>query len=129
MQTLIANHWTELVDPNGRTEGAEHDCKPIGRTTISTNWVTQSSQGLNHQPKSIHGGIHGSRYICNRRWPYLASMEGETLGPVKTQCPSVGECEGIRWEWVGEWGSTLVEAGRGDGMGDCGGETRKRDNI
>ena len=24
--------------------------------------------------------------------PYLASMGGEALGPVKAQCPSVGEC-------------------------------------
>ena len=35
------NHWTEHWDSNGRvrgrTEGAEGDCNPIGRTTISTN--------------------------------------------------------------------------------------------
>jgi hypothetical protein len=29
---------------------------PIGRTTISTNQTPQSSQGLNYQPKSTHGG-------------------------------------------------------------------------
>jgi hypothetical protein len=38
MQILIANLWTEPRDPNGRvrgrTEGAEGDCNPIGRTTI-----------------------------------------------------------------------------------------------
>jgi hypothetical protein len=60
----------ELADPNGRargrTEGAEEDCKPIGRKTISTNQKPQSSQELIHQPKNIHAGIHGSSYICNR---------------------------------------------------------------
>jgi hypothetical protein len=57
MQILTVNHWTELRDPNGRvrgrTKGAEGDCNPIGRT-ISTNWTIQSSQRLNHQPKSIY---------------------------------------------------------------------------
>ena len=46
-----ANHQTEPEDPNergrGRTEGAEEDCNPIGRT-ISTNWTKQNSQRLNH---------------------------------------------------------------------------------
>jgi hypothetical protein len=32
-----------------RAEGAEGVCNPIGRTTIATN---QSSQGINHQPRS-----------------------------------------------------------------------------
>jgi hypothetical protein len=31
------------------------------------------------------------------------------LGPVKALCPSVGECQGQQWEWVG-WG-----AGGGEG--------------
>jgi hypothetical protein len=66
----------------GRIEGVEGDCNPIGRT-ISVNWIAQSSQRLNHQPKSIHGGIHGSRYICSRRFPYLTSMRGEAFGPVE----------------------------------------------
>jgi hypothetical protein len=67
MQILTANRWTDPRDLNGgvrgRTEGAEGDCNPIGRTTISTNWTTQSSQELNHHTKSIHGEIHGSSYI------------------------------------------------------------------
>jgi hypothetical protein len=62
-------HWNEPWDSNGRakgrTEGAKEDCHPIGRT-LSNNWITPSSQALNHQAKSIHGGIHGSRYICSR---------------------------------------------------------------
>ena len=40
--------------------------------------LPQSSQGLNHQPMSIHGGTLGSSCICNRGWPYLASMGGAT---------------------------------------------------
>jgi hypothetical protein len=54
----------------------------------------QSSQGLNHQPKSTHRGTHGSSHMCSRGWPCWASMGGEALGPVKAQCPSVGECQG-----------------------------------
>ena len=66
----------------GRTEEAEVDCIFIGRT-MSINWTTQSSQGVKHQPESIHGGIHGLRYICNKEWPYLTSMGEEALGPVE----------------------------------------------
>jgi hypothetical protein len=61
-----ANHWIELGDPSvramGRTEGTEGDCNPI-RRTISIKWNPLSSRELNHKPKSIHGGIYGSRYI------------------------------------------------------------------
>ena len=98
-QKLKANHWTECGIPNRgvieKTEGVEGVWNPIGRTTISTNQTSpppQSSQGLNHQPKNTHGGTHGSICICSRRWPYLASIGGETLGPVKAWCPRVGEC-------------------------------------
>jgi hypothetical protein len=37
-----------------------------------------------------------------------SSMGGEALGPVKVLCPSVGECQDCKREWVG-WG-----AGGGD---------------
>ena len=46
-------------------------------------------------------------------------MGGEALGPVKIQCPSVGECqdeEGVVGGWVGGWENTLTEAREG-GMG------------
>jgi hypothetical protein len=86
MQILTANHPTEPEDPNERarerTEGAEGHCHPTTRI-ISINWTTQSSQRLNHQPKSIHRGMHGSRYICSRGWPYLTSMGWESLGSVE----------------------------------------------
>jgi hypothetical protein len=84
--TDTANHWAEPRDSNGRargrTEGDEGEYNHIGRT-ISTNQTTQISQRLNHQPKSIHGRILASRYICSRGWPYLMSVAGEALGPVE----------------------------------------------
>jgi len=94
-QMLRANHWMEHRFPNGgvreRIEGAEEVCNPIGRTTTSTNQTPQNSQGLNHQPKSTHGGIHGpAAYV--RGWPSWASIGGEALGPVKIPCPSLGKC-------------------------------------
>jgi len=51
-------------------------------------------------------------------------MGGEALGPMKTQCPSVGECQG---QEAGVGG--LVSMGRGEGIGVFRGETRKGDNI
>ena len=42
-------------------------CNPIGGTTISTKHMLQSSQGLNHQPKSIDGGTHGFSAIKGKR--------------------------------------------------------------
>jgi len=68
-QMLTANCWTENGVPIGgvreRIEGVEGVCNPI-KTTITTN---QSSQGLNHHPKSTHGQTHGSSCICSRGWP------------------------------------------------------------
>jgi hypothetical protein len=52
---------------------------PIGRTTLSTKQIPQSSQGLNHQPKST-GPMAPAAYVAE---PYLSSMGGEALGPVK----------------------------------------------
>jgi hypothetical protein len=57
---------------------------------------------------------HGGTYINGRGWPCWASMGGEALGPVKVQCPSVGECQGGEEGMggcVGGWGNTLIEAG------------------
>ena len=52
MWMLAAESQSEARDPNGgvkgRIEGAEGVCNPIGGTTISTNQMSQSSQGLNH---------------------------------------------------------------------------------
>jgi hypothetical protein len=60
MQILTGNHGSEPGVPNGRarerSEGAEGDFNLLGKTVLA-NETTQSSQGLNHQTKSIHGGI------------------------------------------------------------------------
>jgi hypothetical protein len=55
------------------------DCNPMGRT-IPTNVTTQNSQG-----QTTEGSMAPDtyRYICSRGWSYLASMGGETLGPVE----------------------------------------------
>jgi hypothetical protein len=80
MQMLIANHQTENGVSNGkvrgRTEGTEWACNPTWRATISTNQTSQSSQGLNNQPKITHEGAHGSSCTYSRGLPYLASMGG-----------------------------------------------------
>jgi hypothetical protein len=89
-----------------RTEGTEGVCYLIGRTTISTNQIPQGSQEPNPQPKSTHGGVHGSS--CVYIEDCQASMEG---GYVKAWCPSVGECKGGEQEWVGGCGHNLIEAG------------------
>ena len=80
---------------------------PLGRTAVSTNWTPQSSQVLNHQPKSTHSGTHGSSCICSRGWPSRTSMGGEALGPAKVLCPSLGECHSQEVEVGG-----LVSMGR-----------------
>jgi hypothetical protein len=69
----------------------------IWRATIWTNQThtPQGSLGLNHQPRSTYVGTHGSSCICSRGWwPYLTSMGGEALGPMKAWYPSVGESQG-----------------------------------
>ena len=45
----------------------------------------------------------------------------------RLDAPGKGDARGVRWEWVGEWVSTLLEAKeRGRGVYE---ETRKGDNI
>jgi hypothetical protein len=58
--------------------------------TVSTGQTSQSSKGLDHQPKSTHRGTHGSSHKCSIGWPCRASVGEEALGPVKVECPSVG---------------------------------------
>jgi hypothetical protein len=54
-----------------------------GGTTVSTSQhlPLQSSKELDHQPKSTHGGTHGSSRICGRGWPLWTSVGGAALGP------------------------------------------------
>jgi hypothetical protein len=66
MQIVTANHLIEPGHLNrrarGRTEGAEGDYNPLGRT-ISTNQTTQNSLGLNHQRIYMEGSIAPSTYV------------------------------------------------------------------
>ena len=78
--------------------------------------VPQSSQGLNHQPKSTHGGTHGSSCICSRGWPCWTSKGEEALDPEKARCLSIGKYQD-REAGVGElvsrrkgaWGRMSLE--------------------
>jgi len=76
---LIVNHWTESRVPNGgireSIEWSEGVYNLI-RTAIPTN---QSSQGLNHHPKSTQRQIHGSTCICSREWPCGHQLEEQPL--------------------------------------------------
>ena len=127
---LTANHWTEHRVPNGevreRAEGAEDVCNPI-RRTIPTN---QTSQGLNHKPKSTHGGGHGSSRICSREWLCWASVRGEALGPGKALCPGVGECQSAEAGgdgWMGEQPHRSRGSGNGMKVSEgCGGGDLER---
>ena len=67
---------------------------------------TPELQGLNHQPKTIHGGTHGSSLISSRGGPWWTSIRGDILSPGKAPYPSV---RGGRSVWV----STITEVGRG----------------
>jgi hypothetical protein len=77
MWLWAANHETEHKDLNGgvrgRTEGAEGVCIPIGRNTILTNQTPSKLPG-SYQPKSAHGGTHGSSCVCNRELFTLADI-------------------------------------------------------
>jgi hypothetical protein len=110
---LTAIHWPKHRVPNEgareRTQGAEGVCSLLGGTTIWTSQYSQSSPGLNHQPKKTYGGSHGSSCICSRGWLSWSSMGGEALGPVKVLCPGIGECQG---QEAGVGG--LVSRGRGE---------------
>jgi hypothetical protein len=47
-------------------------------------WTPGSSQRLSHQPKNIHGLVHGAQHLCNRGVPCLASVGEDVLNHVDT---------------------------------------------
>lgn len=98
---LKTNHWTKSGVPYGGvgegTEGAKGVSSLMGEATVSTGQTMAPFlifQGLDHQPKSTHGGTHGSGHICGRGWPCWTSVGGAALGPEDFRCLSVGECQG-----------------------------------
>jgi hypothetical protein len=80
---------------------------------VSTGQTSRSSQGLDHQPKSTHGATRGSGYICGRGWPYLTSVGGRPLDLRVFNAPVYGNAMAGGLEWIGWWGSTVIEAGGG----------------
>jgi hypothetical protein len=87
MQILTVSHWTEPGDSNRRVrerdEEAKGDCNPMERRTVSINGTPQNSQGISHQPRSIHGQVCGPCYIYSRGQPCLSSVGGDVLGPLE----------------------------------------------
>ena len=67
-------------------------------------------EGLKEEAQKSHYQListpqnHVSSCICGRGWPSRPSMGGEVLGLAKILCPSTGECQARKWEWVG-WGA------------------------
>jgi|UPI00001C5B16 hypothetical protein len=86
---IFCQHLIQMQTLETPIEEIGKDGNSVGKTTISTNWTPQ---GLNHQPKSLHGWVHGFHYLCNRGLSYLASMGGEKLGPMEVCCPNKREC-------------------------------------
>jgi hypothetical protein len=93
MWMCTAKDWTKIRDPNrevrARTIGVERLCNLIGKTTISTNKTTppvpSELPGIKPPTEEYIGGrvTHGSSWICNRGWPYVASLGGEPCSPVE----------------------------------------------
>jgi hypothetical protein len=130
IQVLIraAKYWTEREDPNGevrtRTEGAQGVCNPIGRTTISTNQIPQSYQGLNHKPNQTHG----FRWMCSRGLTFRASLGREPFVPVESLWSRVEECWGTEAGEGGQVGKNPYRSrGEGDGRGFVEGKLRRGD--
>jgi hypothetical protein len=126
---LTANHWTEWRSQRKdwrSWRGLQHHRK---NNNINQP-EPQSSQRLNLQPKSTHGGTHGSSHICSRVWSCQASLGWEALGPVEAPYPRVGECQ--RGEaGVGDLVGKHPHRSRGERtyQGASEGENRKGYNI
>jgi hypothetical protein len=84
----------------------EQQCQPARPDHLWISW------GLDHQTNSIHGGIHGSSWVCGIGW---TSVVGESLGPVGVLCPSVGEFQGGK-AGVSGWVREHPHRGRGRGI-------------
>jgi hypothetical protein len=107
------NCQAEHGDPNGRvrrrTEEAEGNCNPIGRTIILTNGTPPELPEQNHQPKMVDGSMAPATYIAGNCLIWH-QWEVKPLVLWKLDAPAKVDARGVKWEWVGEWGSTLLEA-------------------
>jgi len=97
-------------------------CNPI-KTTMSTS---QSFQGLNHYPKTIHGPKAPTSYVAENRLVW-APVERKALGLAKVGPPVQGNMgEGNKRD---VWREYPYGGGGGEGMGAYGQETRKGNNL
>ena len=115
---LAANHWTEHGFLNGgvreRTEGPEGVCKPIGRTTISTNQISPELPGT--KPPTIE-------HTWRHPWPQRMAL----LGNNGRICPwssegSILQCRGMPGQggssgWMGMGAPVWKQGERGWEMG------------
>ena len=69
--------------PMEQLEKGPKELKRFADLQAEQKYEPTSNPSTNHQPKSTHGGTHGSSYICSRRWPFQKSMRGETMGAMK----------------------------------------------
>jgi hypothetical protein len=85
---LLAKHWTEVRIPIEELGKGSKELK--GKETLSEDqqsqltWTPQSTQRLNHQPKSIHELVCGPWHICSRGLPCLVSVREDAPNPVET---------------------------------------------
>jgi hypothetical protein len=54
-------------------------------------WTPGSSWIVSHQPKSIHGLVHGPQHTCSRELPCLALMGEDGPNSVDTWYPREGQ--------------------------------------
>jgi hypothetical protein len=91
IQSLIPNHWTEVVDlcawVRKRLEEAKEEGHPIGKPAVSTNPERYLSQTLSHQWGSIQELFWVPLNIYCRGLTGLASGEEEVPNPWETWGP------------------------------------------
>ena len=92
------NHWTEPENSNGRVKGSavgvEEDCNPTGRTTVSTNQIPQSFQGLSHQPNNLYGPVHDSTTYVAENCLIWYQWEGRHLVLWRLDAPEKRDASG-----------------------------------
>jgi hypothetical protein len=123
MWILTTNHWTPMEELENGLEDLKGFATSHEELLNQPTRPLKSSHGLKNQPRSTHGGTHGSSYICSKGWPCWASMGREAIGLVKDQFPRVGEFEGSE---VGVGGGVREHPHRSRGRGDRIGDVQRR---
>ena len=71
------------------------------------NNINQPDTPIAPKDKAINKGVHMAPAV------YVAKDGLVRHQWEERSCPSVGKSRAGRWEWVGEWRNTLIEAGGG----------------